>query len=203
VTEVGDPTHALVSCQCGKRYMSSATWQLLGVSSDCTLWPVPSQKCPSCKKSPSAGSGIQAHFGEDDGSGLLIPDDFDDYQEFTSTTSTFKDTVKADCTCPKCGHEFTDTRLEFFGHATYTILGLIGEIGEVAEKLKKHIRNGHDMRELKGEESLKKEFGDVTWYLAASARMFGFKLSDVISTNVTKIKSRKARGVLHGKGDNR
>jgi NTP pyrophosphatase (non-canonical NTP hydrolase) len=128
---------------------------------------------------------------------------FDEYQEFTSTTSTFKDTVKADCVCPECGHKFTNERLEFFGHALYTVLGLVGEVGELAEKLKKHIRNGRDLQELKEDGLVAKEFGDIAWYLAASTRMFGFKLSKVIQINKLKINSRKSRGVLHGKGDER
>lgn len=80
----------------------------------------------------------------------------------------------------------------------YPALGLAGEAGEVAEKVKKHIRDG-----VLNVEDLKKELGDVLWYLAAIASDLGLNLDDVADANLQKLRSRQARGVIGGNGDNR
>ena len=80
----------------------------------------------------------------------------------------------------------------------YPALGLAGEAGEVAEKVKKHIRDG-----VLNVEDLKKELGDVLWYLAAIASDLGLNLDDVAESNLQKLRSRQARGVIGGSGDNR
>jgi NTP pyrophosphatase (non-canonical NTP hydrolase) len=79
----------------------------------------------------------------------------------------------------------------------------VGEVGELAEKLKKHLRGGGDLRDLVGDEGVLKETGDAGWYYARIAKHFGFKLSAVFRANKDKLLSRLARGVLHGEGDNR
>lgn len=77
-------------------------------------------------------------------------------------------------------------------------LGLVGEAGEFAEKVKKVIRDGTFDREL-----ILKELGDVVFYAAALANYFGSDLQEVIDINVTKLEDRKARNVLQGSGDDR
>ncbi len=79
----------------------------------------------------------------------------------------------------------------------YPTLGLCGESGEVAEKVKKHMRDGTSLDELK------KELGDVLWYLAAIASDLNISLNDIALTNIDKLQSRKERGKLGGSGDNR
>ena len=77
-------------------------------------------------------------------------------------------------------------------------LGLVGEAGEVAEKIKKGIRDGkYDI------EGLKKELGDVLFYVAALSTWIEEDLSEVAEANVTKLLDRKVRGVIGGNGDNR
>lgn len=81
----------------------------------------------------------------------------------------------------------------------YPCLGLAGEVGEVCEKVKKHLRDGRVL----DIEDLKKELGDVLWYLSAVASDLGINLDDIASTNYEKLKSRQERNVLQGSGDNR
>lgn len=80
----------------------------------------------------------------------------------------------------------------------YPALGLAGEAGEVAEKVKKLIRDGSLQIE-----DLKKELGDVLWYLSAIASDLQINLDDIASTNISKVESRMERGVIGGSGDNR
>ena len=82
-------------------------------------------------------------------------------------------------------------------------LGLAGESGEVAEKIKKVLRdnNGNLTEEAKAE--LSKELGDVLWYLARLADIADVKLSDIAQNNLDKLASRQQRGKLSGSGDNR
>lgn len=82
----------------------------------------------------------------------------------------------------------------------YPALGLCGEAGEIAEKVKKWLRG--DKQDL-DKEALLKELGDPLWYLTSLADDLGFTLQDVVDANEEKLRSRKERGVLKGSGDNR
>jgi len=81
----------------------------------------------------------------------------------------------------------------------YLTLGLVGEAGEVAEVIKKHIRG--DYSELHASDLLLHELGDVLWYLTMLADHVGFRLSDIAEANLEKLQSRETRGVLKGSGD--
>jgi len=85
----------------------------------------------------------------------------------------------------------------------YPTLGLVGESGEVAEKVKKLLRDSNGVVSDEFKQAIKKELGDVMWYLSALAFELGFELSDISNTNLSKLKSRKERGTLQGSGDNR
>lgn len=80
----------------------------------------------------------------------------------------------------------------------YTTLGLCGETGEFAEKIKKQIRDGKFDKE-----AAIKELGDILWYLANCATELGVFLDFVAEKNLQKLHDRKQRDVLKGSGDNR
>lgn len=78
----------------------------------------------------------------------------------------------------------------------YLVLGLNGEAGEIAEGLKKHIRDGTPFNPLL-------ELGDVLWYVAMIADEFGYSLDEVAEKNLGKLRDRQERGVISGSGDER
>jgi NTP pyrophosphatase (non-canonical NTP hydrolase) len=86
---------------------------------------------------------------------------------------------------------------------TYPALGLAGEAGEVAEQVKKSIRDdGGEITEER-RRALTKELGDVLWYTSQLATELGLELEDVARENLEKLLSRQRRGVLSGSGDER
>lgn len=108
---------------------------------------------------------------------------FDEYQEKALTTAKFSE------------DEFKDIM--------HWVLGVSGEAGEIAEKFKKIIRDKSGEISESDKAELKKEIGDVLWYLAVLARQLGLSFEEVASDNLAKLKSRSERGVIGGSGDNR
>lgn len=107
---------------------------------------------------------------------------------------------------------------------TYMLLNLVGEVGEFSSKVAKHIRKRdasvvrnnllwYYKSELLEEESeklhaewqhqLMLEAGDIAWQLAGLCNVMGWSLEDVCQANLDKLKSRQARGVISGDGDER
>ena len=85
----------------------------------------------------------------------------------------------------------------------YPTLGLCGEAGEIAEKIKKVLRDNEGEINQAKKEEMKKELGDVLWYLSQVAFELGIDLEEVAQGNLEKLRSRQARGVIQGDGDNR
>ena len=83
----------------------------------------------------------------------------------------------------------------------YPALGLAGEAGEVADKVKKTIRDGRNDAAYYNE--IAKELGDVLWYCAILADDLGYSLQQVADMHIYKLKNRKASGTIRGDGDNR
>jgi NTP pyrophosphatase (non-canonical NTP hydrolase) len=85
----------------------------------------------------------------------------------------------------------------------HLLLGLCGEAGEIAEKMKKIVRDKESDFSTVDLGDLKKELGDVLWQLSAIASYFDIELEDIAQTNIDKLASRLKRGVIGGSGDNR
>ena len=86
----------------------------------------------------------------------------------------------------------------------YITLGLTGEAGEIANKVKKLIRDGADEETLEQKKiEIGYEIGDVLWYCAMLAKEVGMNLGHVMENNINKLHSRKERGTISGSGDNR
>jgi NTP pyrophosphatase (non-canonical NTP hydrolase) len=108
---------------------------------------------------------------------------FDEYQKRALTTVISN------------GDSFKDT--------LHWVLGLCGESGEVAEKVKKIIRDKDGIISESDKTEIAKELGDVLWYIAVCARQMGFSFDEVAAGNLAKLQDRKVRGTLGGSGDNR
>ena len=85
----------------------------------------------------------------------------------------------------------------------YPTLGLVGESGEVAEKIKKILRDKNGTFDSQSKLALKKELGDVLWYLSNLCEEFNFSLNDVAKDNLEKLNLRLSRGKISGSGDDR
>ena len=85
----------------------------------------------------------------------------------------------------------------------YPALGLAGEAGEVADKLKKVIRDNDGVLTDPVRDAVAKELGDVLWYVAVLAYERDYDLNTIAQNNLDKLASRQERGVLSGSGDNR
>ena len=85
----------------------------------------------------------------------------------------------------------------------YPTLGIAGESGEVAEKIKKVYRDNDGVVSEEKKKEITKELGDILWYIANLASDLNISLELIAFTNIEKLNSRKERGVLQGSGDNR
>ncbi len=85
----------------------------------------------------------------------------------------------------------------------YPTLGLCGEAGEVAEKIKKMVRDDGGVLSAQRRDALAAELGDVLWYVAQLATEAGLGLDAIAADNLAKLRSREQRGALRGSGDER
>lgn len=107
---------------------------------------------------------------------------FQEYQDKAKTTAIY----------PNIGNNFI-----------YPTLGLVGEAGELADKVSKIIRDENYVLTDEKKIEIIKEMGDVLWYMANLAEELGTSFEDVASRNLEKLKSRQERNELGGSGDNR
>lgn len=85
----------------------------------------------------------------------------------------------------------------------YPTLGLSGEAGEVADKVKKVLRDRGGEFDRDVREAIKLELGDVLWYVALLSSELGFDLDEIAMANLDKLASRASRGRIAGSGDQR
>jgi NTP pyrophosphatase (non-canonical NTP hydrolase) len=85
----------------------------------------------------------------------------------------------------------------------HLVLGLVGEAGEIAEKVKKLVRDKSSDTAQLDLDDMAAELGDVLWYTAVLANFLNLSLDDVAQRNVDKLADRQRRTVIGGSGDNR
>jgi NTP pyrophosphatase (non-canonical NTP hydrolase) len=85
----------------------------------------------------------------------------------------------------------------------YPTLGLTGEAGEISNKVKKIMRDKDGAIDEETRDDIKKELGDVLWYVAAVSSEFGLNMGDIATKNYEKLKKRLEEGKIKGNGDNR
>ncbi|NDJ75065.1 MAG: nucleoside triphosphate pyrophosphohydrolase family protein [Chloroflexi bacterium] len=107
---------------------------------------------------------------------------FSEYQQRTADTAKYPDVGR---------------------NPVYPTLGLAGEAGEVCEKVKKVLRDQDGQFDPDAVAAIKKELGDVLWYVARLAAELDLPLDEIAADNLAKLASRQARGKLHGSGDER
>jgi|SRR6185503_5402664 len=110
---------------------------------------------------------------------------------------------------------YRDRNLEFAGQDSigkawyalnihYVTLGLVGEAGEIANKVKKQLRdNPKDPFNDEFKIMMFGELGDVMWYVSQMCNELGLDLEGIMEANIDKLESRKERDVLGGSGDER
>jgi NTP pyrophosphatase (non-canonical NTP hydrolase) len=96
-------------------------------------------------------------------------------------------------------------KIAFYEHddIAYCALGITGEAGEIADHVKKMLRDDKGELTNEREQQLVKELGDVLWYVARMAGKLGYDLDIIAIRNLEKIQDRLKRNVQHGSGDNR
>ena len=108
------------------------------------------------------------------------------YQEMAGETAHF--------------HQSSDSKWD---DVVYCTLGLAGEAGEAANKVKKIFRDDKKVFKPEKCEEIAYELGDCLWYIAMAAENLGYSLEQIAQMNYDKLKSRKERGKIGGSGDNR
>ena len=88
-------------------------------------------------------------------------------------------------------------------NSVYPTLGLVGEAGEVADKVKKILRDKNGVFDKDSKDEIKLELGDVLWYISQLSSELGYELEEIANANLQKLNSRKYRGTIKGSGDNR
>jgi len=85
----------------------------------------------------------------------------------------------------------------------YYLLGLTSEAGEVAGRMKRVYRDQKGKISLVEKERIKKDLGDVLWYLSAICDRFDFSLEEIAELNLKKLSNRLENDTLHGENPDR
>ena len=95
-------------------------------------------------------------------------------------------------------HETADYLGMNNGDYRYPVIDLAEDAGEVCDKFAKCMRDTNGIIDGERKEAIKKELGDVCWFVSEIATILDLKLEDVMQGNLDKLASRKERGVIHG-----
>lgn len=118
---------------------------------------------------------------------------FNEYQKLARRTSSYQKTVITS------QEELVRQSLPGLVAISMAAMGLAGEAGEVVDYLKKTLHHGHPL----DREKVKKELGDVLWYVAETASALGLDLDDVATTNVDKLRKRYPEGFSSARSKHR
>lgn len=127
---------------------------------------------------------------------MTLRDLFDDDMEYEFEMKTFNEYEE----------EAMNTAV-YDGEVIYPTLGLVSEAGEVADKIKKMLRDedvdlGFEMSE-EQRKAVALEVSDCLWYITALASDLGYSLEDIANMNIEKLRDRMDRNAIHGSGDER
>ncbi len=106
------------------------------------------------------------------------------------TFNEYQDRAKATAVYPHIGENLI-----------YPTLGLTGEAGEVADKMKKVIRDHNGVLDELQRNLIMLEVGDVLWYVSQLSFELGFSLEEIAQANLEKLAARATKGLIHGNGD--
>ncbi len=120
-----------------------------------------------------------------------------EYQAAADSTAVFPPVMVPDRVGADCEEVYTRMNI------VYPTLGLSGEAGEFANKVKKVIRDNQGTTGENRRVDLLDELGDVLWYVAACATALDASLDTVARNNVKKLADRMERGKIQGEGDKR
>ena len=128
---------------------------------------------------------------------------FNEYQQKTEETAIYQQSINTYVdSLGILSKEQADNLKQLLGFM-YVVLGMVGEAGELANKVKKVIRDGNGQMTLSTMLDLAKENGDVTWYNARAFQHLGFTFGEGAQANLEKLFARKEANTLTGSGDNR
>ncbi len=131
---------------------------------------------------------------------------FDDYQKQTRLLAVYKDIAEKSLHIPYVALGLSGETAELLDKAfSYlcTLINMAMYSGNISEHVKKLIRDSDSIMNDEIRDNIKKELGDVLWYAARIADESNLSFGEVASFNLDKLYSRKARGKIHGKGDDR
>lgn len=123
---------------------------------------------------------------------------FEEYQLGTTRTATYEEGVWGFLSSPLS----LDSKAEYLS-MVYPCGKLCGEAGELNEQVMKALRDDNGILTVERRNAIRKELGDVLWYVAQIAQQLGLPLSEIAAENLEKLQDRQNRGVLGGSGDNR
>lgn len=127
---------------------------------------------------------------------ITVPLSFQDYQKGAASTAQYPYVGVDPNSVGECGNCESENYI-------YPALGLCGEAGEVAEKVKKIVRDKLGTVDDISRAAVAKELGDCLWYIAALCKEFKLDMGEVAQGNLNKLAARKAAGTIQGSGDER